>query len=88
MSKKSGAIGFAVYLDMLDNLKADDEKFEQDVIILYDDTTDLKELKKLAEELVSNGNRVSAQRFIPDKLTYRQLIKFQNGEVEIIENNA
>ncbi|MBS7360355.1 MAG: ATP phosphoribosyltransferase regulatory subunit, partial [Oscillospiraceae bacterium] len=35
MSKKSGTIGFAVYLDMLDNLKTEGEKFEQDVIILY-----------------------------------------------------
>lgn len=88
MSKKSGAIGFAVYLDMLDNLKTEGEEFEQDVIILYDDTTDIKELKKLTEDLISKGNRVSAQRFIPDKLTYRQLIKIKNGEVEIIENNA
>lgn len=88
MSKKSGAIGFAVYLDMLDSLKTDDEKFEQDIIVLYDDTTDIKELKKLTEELISKGNRVSAQRFVPDRLTYRQLIKFKNGEVKIIENNA
>ncbi|MGN0525911.1 MAG: ATP phosphoribosyltransferase regulatory subunit [Acutalibacteraceae bacterium] len=88
MSKKSGAIGFAVYLDMLDNLKTEGEKFEQDIIILYDDTTDVKALKNLTEDLISKGNRVSAQRVIPDKLTYRQLIRFQNGEVEIIENNA
>ncbi len=88
MSKKSGAIGFAVYLDMLESLKTDDEKFDQDIIILYDDTTDVKALKKLTDKLVLNGNRVSAQRFIPERLTYRQLIRLKNGEVEILEINA
>ena len=88
MSKKSGAIGFAIYLDMLDPLKKIDKEFEQDIIILYDETTDIASLKSLTEELISKGNCVSAQRSIPNRLTYRQLIKFTNGEVEIIENNA
>lgn len=88
MSKKSGAIGFAVYLDMLDNLNTNDREFEQDIIVLYDTETDIKALKKYVEELISKGNRVSAQRFVPNRLTYRQLINFNNGEVEIIENNA
>ncbi len=88
MARKSGAIGFAVYLDMLDPLKQDDEKFQQDIILLYDETTDPKALKRLTEQLIQQGSRVSAQRSIPDKLSYRQLITLKNGEVEIIENNA
>lgn len=88
MSKKSGAVGFAVYLDMLDYLKENDDTFEQDIIVLYDETTDKTALKALVEQLIAKGNRVSAQRAIPEKLTYRQLLKFQNSEVEIIENNA
>lgn len=88
MSKKSGAIGFAVYLDMLDPLKTDETEFEQDTVILYDENTDILSLKRLANELISKGNRVSVQRSIPKKLTYRNLIDFRNGEVEIIENNA
>lgn len=88
MSKKSGAIGFAVYLDMLDPLKCDDNDYEQDIIVLYDETDDISALKRFVNDLIAKGNRVSAQRFIPQKLRYRQLIKFQNGEVEVIENNA
>ncbi len=88
MGKKSGAIGFAVYLDMLDPLKNDDNKYDQDIIVLYDDNTDINALKNLTNELIENGNSVSAQRFVPEKLTYRQLIDFRNGEVEILENNA
>jgi ATP phosphoribosyltransferase regulatory subunit len=88
MSKKSGAIGFAIYLDMLDPLKTNDNDYEQDIIVLYDETTDITALKKLIDELISKGNRVSAQRVVPERLTYRQLINFKNGEVEIIENNA
>ncbi|MBQ9937714.1 MAG: ATP phosphoribosyltransferase regulatory subunit [Oscillospiraceae bacterium] len=74
MNKKSGALGFAVYLDMLDPLKSQIDEFEQDVIILYNENTDPTALKKLTEELISKGNRVSAQKTIPDKLTYRELI--------------
>lgn len=74
MNKKSGALGFAVYLDMLDPLKSQTDEFEQDVIILYNENTDPMSLKELTEKLISEGNRVSAQKTIPDKLTYRQLI--------------
>ncbi len=88
MSKKSGAIGFAVYLDMLDPLKNDDTEFQEDIIVLYDETTDIKALGSLVGELIAKGNSVTAQRFVPEKLTYRQLISFKNNEVKIIENNA
>ncbi len=88
MSKKARAIGFAVYLDMLDPLKSDNEEFEQDIIILYDKSAEMKALKELSEKFISEGRRVSVQKAIPDKLTYRQLIKFKNGEVEVVENNA
>ncbi len=88
MNKKSGAVGFAVYLDMLDPLKKDGNSYEEDVIILYDEKTDVTALKNLRDKLIEQGNCVSAQRFIPNKLTYRQLIDFRNGEVKIIENNA
>ncbi len=88
MGKGAGAVGFAVYLDMLDPLKNDDEKFEQDVIILYDENTDVRALKKLTDELIGKGRRASAQRSVPERLTYRTLIKLQDGEVKIIEDNA
>ncbi len=88
MGKKSGAIGFAVYIDMLDPLKTKDDKFEQDIVVLYDDTTDLSALKSYADSLIKEGHRVSVQKSIPKRLTYRCLISFKNGEVEIIENNA
>lgn len=87
MSKKSSAIGFAVYLDMLDALNTTSENYEQDIIILYDETTDESSLKKLTDELISQGRRVCAQRFVPDRLTYRQLIRLKNGEVESVEKN-
>lgn len=88
MFKKSGAIGFAVYLDMLDPLKTNDAEYEQDIVVLYDGSTNIIELKKFVEDLISKGFRVSAQREVPKKLTYRKLINFKNAEVEIIENNA
>ncbi len=88
MSKSSGAVGFAVYLDMLDPLKPDGEGFAQDTVILYDGNTDLTVLKRVTAEHIAKGERVSAQRAIPDKLTYKRLLKIEDGEVNTIENNA
>lgn len=88
ISKKSKAIGFAVYLDMLDELKNDGEKFDEDTVILYDEATDLRTLKRTVDKFIANGSRVSAQRALPDRLTYRRLIKITNSEVEVIENNS
>ncbi len=87
MSKKARAIGFAVYLDMLDPLKSE-EAYEQDIVVLYDEATDISALNELISSFIEKGSRVSAQRAIPNKLTYRQLIDFRNGEVEAVENDA
>ncbi len=88
MNKSSKAIGFAVYMDVLDPLKTDEEEFEQDIVLLYDESEDIRAVKRIADSLIARGSRVSAQRCIPNKLTYRQLMKIRNGEVEIIEKNA
>ncbi len=88
MGKRARAIGFAVYLDQLDPLKGEEPAFEQDILLLYDETTDRAALRALTEELIAKGNRVSAQRAVPEKLTYRQLIKLKGKEVEILEENA
>lgn len=87
MGRKSGAIGFAVYLDMLERLKVSQFKYDEDIVLIYDKNTDIKTLKKAVEELSQDGRSVTAQRQLPAKLTYRQLAKIQDGEVKILETN-
>ena len=88
MKKSSGAIGFAVYLDMLELLNRDEIEYDVDAVILYDDTCDMKALADTVSMLTANGSSVSAQKSIPEKIKYKQLLKLNERGVEIIENNA
>ena len=88
MKKSSGAIGFAVYLDMLELLNRDEIEYDVDAVILYNDACDMKALADTVAMLTANGSSVSAQKSIPEKIKYKQLLKLNERGVEIIENNA
>lgn len=87
MGRKSGAIGFALYLDLLETFRSDGEKFDVDVILLCDDDADLELLREMTETYRKKGLSVSVQREVPKKLSCRQLVKFNNKGVEILETN-
>ena len=74
MGRKSGAIGFAVYLDVLEQLSCHTAEYDVDMLILYDDKTDLKELMKKVNDMTQNGTSVTAQKQIPSKLRYRHIL--------------
>ncbi|MBQ7096803.1 MAG: ATP phosphoribosyltransferase regulatory subunit [Clostridia bacterium] len=88
MSRKNGAIGFAVYLDVLERLYDDNCKFDVDVVLLYDDNARLCDINNAVGEISQNGESVIAQKTKPEKLKYKRLIKLCGTEVETIENNA
>ncbi|MBQ4109357.1 MAG: ATP phosphoribosyltransferase regulatory subunit [Clostridia bacterium] len=88
MGRKSGAIGFAVYLDMLERLSETEKKYDVDTVILYDENSDLTALNDAINMLTANGNSVLAEKTVPEKINYKQLLKLQERGVEIIENNA
>ena len=88
MGRKSGAIGFAIYLDLLERLAENTENFDVDTVILYDDTSDICALNDAVNLLTSNGKSVMAQKEVPEKLKYKQLVRLLERGVEIIENNA
>ena len=78
MGRQGGAVGFAVYLDRVGNRET--VAYDVDTLLLYDESADLAALNAAAEELRKSGS-VMLQQEIPDKLTYRQVCRFQNGEV-------
>ncbi len=88
MGKNSSAIGFAVYLDLLERLKESTESYDIDTIILYDENSDISALNNAVNLLTSNGKSVMAQKEVPEKLKYKQLVRLLERGVEIIENNA
>ncbi|MBE6549624.1 MAG: hypothetical protein E7670_04265 [Ruminococcaceae bacterium] len=87
MGKKAGAIGFAVYPDLL-NDRETGGAYDVDTLILYDDSADIGALRASVRMLTESGKSVMAQKNIPEKLRYRQLLKFKERGVEILETNA
>ena len=88
MGKKSGAIGFALYPDLLESLYSAPAKYDVDAVLVYDGDTDLSALKNAVDELTENGYSVSVQKALPEKLRYKKLLKIVEGEVKTLEDNA
>ena len=74
MGRTSGAVGFALYLDLLEGLPGQERERDVDILLLYDGTTDPVKLAQTVESLVGEGGSVSAQRAIPEKLRYARLV--------------
>ena len=87
MGRKAGAIGFAVYLDMLERLDRKEKKYDADMVLLYGDDADMRELMRAVELLTGSGKSVIAEKTIPADIRYRQLLSFRNGGLEILETN-
>lgn len=79
MGRNSGAIGFAVYLDLLDGFKKTRTAHDVDVLVLYDNETETGTLVKNVQTLVAQGKSVSVQTE-KNKLRYRELLDLTGGE--------
>lgn len=88
MHRKSNAIGFAVYIDRLERLEPRKKRFDVDTVLLYDETVSLLDVMQYASSLRQNGVSVMVLRNKPDSISFRQMIKLHNGEVEKLENDA
>ena len=73
MKKEGGAIGFAIYMDLLDKGQETQET-DADTVILYNDISDLSEVMKQADRSSKDG-RVSVMKTIPANYKYGKIIK-------------
>ena len=74
LERKAGAIGFALYLDLLEQLPAERSAYDVDVLLLYEPGDDKAALAQAVRTLTDQGKTVSAQKRIPEKLRYRQCV--------------
>ena len=74
LERKAGAIGFALYLDLLEQLPAERSAYDVDVLLLYDAQADKAALADAVRTLTGQGKTVSAQKCVPEKLRYRQCV--------------
>ena len=73
MGKKSGAVGFAIYLDLLDELESDAEAYDGDVFVRYGEKTSLTVITSTVDALVKSGKRVDCGKVLPEKKKYKEI---------------
>lgn len=88
MGRTSDAVGFAVYMDMLERLDTSKKAYDVDVILLYDAGDDLNNVRNRAEVMIQSGSSVMVQRTVPENIRYRKLMKMTGNEVTILGNDA
>ncbi|MBR6808351.1 MAG: ATP phosphoribosyltransferase regulatory subunit [Clostridia bacterium] len=88
MRRTSRAIGFAVYLDLLERLEEDTADYDVDTFILYGENVTLPVIGDAVNGETSEGKSVLAGKIIPEKLKYKQLLKLSEGGDMSHENNA
>ena len=80
MNRTSGAVGFAIYLDRIEDLYRENDKFDVDYLLLYDDKTDLVKISSKVSKLIASGLSVSAQKSVPEKLRYNNIMDLRRKD--------
>lgn len=74
MGRTSRAVGFAVYLDLLEQLTWEREESDVDVLVLYDEETDCHTLAGTVERLIGEGRTVSVQKTKENPLRFKEML--------------
>ena len=77
--RKSGAIGFAVYLDLLEYGRSDSAG-GADVLVLYD-PSDVRGLASAVQQLQQSGRRVRVQSGRTDEKPYKTILSYREGRL-------
>ncbi len=83
MGRSSGAIGFAVYPDLLAGLYAPRGEYDVDTVLLYTEQAAPARIAQAVQALGADGQSVLAQQTLPPKLHYRRLCRLtESGVIE------
>ncbi len=84
MGRRAGAIGFALYLDLLSELPAPTAPYDADTVLLYDAAAPLADVQAAVEALTAEGCDVLALSALPEGLRYRTLRQLHGKEVTTV----
>lgn len=87
MGKRSGAIGFAIYMDLIEDYDTSLEGYDVDVLLLYGREDAPESLFSAVQQLIADGYSVQTQHQIPAKLRYRKRMKFENGKIKEVSSD-
>lgn len=79
MGRGDGAVGFAVYMNLLERLEGPESEFDADVLLLYDGGTPASAVLREAERCRRAGQRVRVERQRPEGLSFRTVRKVGGG---------
>lgn len=82
MGKKSKAVGFALYLDLLERLDLSKKEYDADVVIVYNSQTKPSKVFSESQKQIEAGKTVLCLKNIPDALRYKTKIDFTKGDTE------
>ncbi len=80
MGKKSGGIGFAVNLDLLEGFDKITQTQDVDVLVVYDDKTPAERVAQIVFEQIQKGYSVRAQKKM-NGIRYATVLDISGGEV-------
>lgn len=86
MGKDAGGVGFAVYLDQLELLDRTQRPYDIDAVVLYDKASDLPALFAAVASLRKNGESLLTVQRVPQRLRYRRLLRFADGNLEEVDS--
>lgn len=79
MGRDSGAIGFATYLDLLEDLPTEKSAYDVDVLLLCGDVTDNTLLVNTVNQIINSGKTVSVQNVDTGNIRYKELKSLKGG---------
>ena len=82
MGKRSRAIGFAVYLDQLEQIGKSENGYDFDVLVLYGEKTDPAEVEATVGKYTAQGLCVLASVSLPEQKTWGKLIRLEGGQTK------
>ncbi len=84
MNRSAAAVGFGVYLDLLEELQGEKAEFDVDVLLLYDSADRIEDVYRAFSELSQTHQSVLVQNKIPDKLRYQRLYRVTEQGAKIV----
>lgn len=87
MGRRSSAIGFAIYTDLLERLESKKTAYDVDTLLLHEGSADTGALLAAVEALSESGS-VLVTSTLPENKRWRRLARFSKGEVTVLEDNG
>ncbi len=87
LGKKSGAIGFAVYLDRLERFENHTIAYDVDTVLLYEKDMEVQKILDAQNNLYQECKNIITMSVLDPTLRYRRLVKLTDGGLEILETN-